>query len=477
MGAVAAAAVMLVAIVAEDQTPLRAAPRADASVQAQLWEGDWLEVRGESAEYLKVWDHRRERPGFVRRERARLYRLDAESSGELRSVVRFLRDSAGHESLGIAHAALFLRAAPAGAYADLQGDLGLMADRLARRVSRGGNAADAAHLDVVKSYGVGFVTLEGEGRARTCYDGDSLRRALGAVEVSGRVQVEAALALTRGDCADPNTVPSAIAQWQSWRLEVLDRIEKIDVAPHLRARVRLRRVEALAYLAWQTHRGGDEAEGRRLASSAIRQLALVDRNTLADEDRNAHDRAVLQAAAVRWAASQTNPAPTSSKGGLRMVVKPGQPGESCLQLFGKAEAPLLERCTYGRIWPSSFMTSARGDRATIAVQPLPGWSELWVLRQAREGWSSDILTPAVAQPELGYVESAGFSPDGERLLVVREARVDSGRFERRFQVLRFSASDLKVELQASTPSVIKAFRRWAAPSWRGETLALRGESL
>ena len=36
MGAVAAAAVMLVAIVAEDQTPLRAAPRADASVQAQL---------------------------------------------------------------------------------------------------------------------------------------------------------------------------------------------------------------------------------------------------------------------------------------------------------------------------------------------------------------------------------------------------------------------------------------------------------
>jgi len=123
------------------------------------------------------------------------------------------------------------------------------------------------------------------------------------------------------------------------------------------------------------------------------------------------------------------------------------------------------------------MASARGDRATIAVQPLPGWSELWVLRSGRQGWSVDVLTPGVAQPELGYVESAGFSPDGERLLVVREAREDSGKVVRRFQVLRASSPDLKVELQAGTPRIIAAFRRFASPAWRSETLALRGESL
>jgi hypothetical protein len=111
------------------------------------------------------------------------------------------------------------------------------------------------------------------------------------------------------------------------------------------------------------------------------------------------------------------------------------------------------------------------------VQPLPGWSELWVLRSGSQGWSVAVLTPAVVQPELGYVESAGFTPDGERLLVVREARDDSGKVVRHFQVLRASSPDLKVELQAGSPRLIAAFRRFASPAWRSETLALRGDSL
>jgi hypothetical protein len=471
----AAVVVTLVAIVAEDQTPLRAAPRADASLQATLWEGDWLEVRGEQAEYLKVWDHRRERPGFVRRDRTRLYQLDAATAPALRSLVHFLRDSAGHESLGIAHAALFLRAAPAGSYPDVHAELGLMADRLARRVSRGGSAVDAAHLDVARNYGVGFLTLEGEGRTRTCYDGEALRGAVGAAELSPRLQVESALALTRGECTDPNTAPSLLAQWQKWRLDVLERSEKLEAAPHLRARVRLRRIEALTYLAWQSHRAGDATEGSRLATSALKQLALVDRALLADDDATSYERALLQTAAMRWATETAKPA--VSKSGLRVAVKPGAPGESCLQLFGKSETPLFERCTYGQVWTRSFLASARGDRAAIVVQPLPGWNELWVLRQGTDGWSADVLTPATAQPELGYVESAGFSPDGERLLVVREARLDNGRFERRFQVVRASTPELKIELQASTPRVLYAFRRFASPAWRSDTLSLRGESL
>ena len=54
------------AIVLRDQTSLRAAPRDSAQQQAVLWQGEVLEVRGERLDYLQVWDHRRERGGFVR---------------------------------------------------------------------------------------------------------------------------------------------------------------------------------------------------------------------------------------------------------------------------------------------------------------------------------------------------------------------------------------------------------------------------
>ena len=47
-----AAAILLVAIVAEDPAVLRNAPRDDAPAQAALWRGDWLEVRGETAGFL-----------------------------------------------------------------------------------------------------------------------------------------------------------------------------------------------------------------------------------------------------------------------------------------------------------------------------------------------------------------------------------------------------------------------------------------
>jgi hypothetical protein len=427
---------------------------------------------------LKVWDHRHERAGFVRRERVRTLRLDEATAPSLRSVLTFLRDEVGHESLAIAYAVLYLRAAPAGPHGDVQIEMGLVADRLARRVSRGGSTADAAHLEVAKSYGIGFLTMEADGRARTCYDGDGLRRGLGAVGAPGRDQADAALALTRGECTDPAALPSALAEWNTWRLEVLARADKLDVPAHVRARLRMRRIEALGYLTWQQHRSGDAAQGQQLAGEAIRQLALVDRGQLADEDRATYDQAVLRTSAVRWAAeASTGKDRSVVKGNLRLAVKAGQPGESCLQLFSKAETPIFERCTYGVVWQRSFQVSPAGNRATVAVQPLPGWTELWVLRAGREGWSADVLTAAVTQPELGYVEAAGFSPDGERLLVVREARVDAGRVERRFQVLRASSPELKVELQASHANLIAAFRRWASATWQSETLALRGESL
>jgi hypothetical protein len=144
---------------------------------------------------------------------------------------------------------------------------------------------------------------------------------------------------------------------------------------------------------------------------------------------------------------------------------------------------LGERCTYGVVWPSALRWSPAGNAATIAVQPLPAWTELWVIHRdvaakpavARGSaddapWTIEPLVPATTEPEAGYVESAGFSPDGARLLVVREARA-AGRVQRRFQVL--AVSTLVVEKQAGSADKLLAFKRWSAASWRAATLALR----
>jgi hypothetical protein len=123
------------------------------------------------------------------------------------------------------------------------------------------------------------------------------------------------------------------------------------------------------------------------------------------------------------------------------------------------------------VWPGALRWAPSGTAAAIAVQPLAAWTELWVMRRTSDGsWSFDTLTPALTEPEVGYVESAGFSPDGNRVLVVREARV-GGRMTRRFQVL--TASTLAVERWAASMEKLSAFKRWSAPSWRASTLVLR----
>ena len=123
------------------------------------------------------------------------------------------------------------------------------------------------------------------------------------------------------------------------------------------------------------------------------------------------------------------------------------------------------------VWPSALRWSPSGTTAAIAVQPLPAWTELWLLRQGADGgWTFETLTPATTNPDVGYVEAAGFSPDGTRLLVVREARV-GGQLTRRFQVL--ATPTLAVERWAARADKLGAFKRWSAPAWRAGTLALR----
>lgn len=140
--------------------------------------------------------------------------------------------------------------------------------------------------------------------------------------------------------------------------------------------------------------------------------------------------------------------------------------------LGKAQ-PLAERCTYGVVWLNALRWAPSGTAATIPVQPLAAWSELWVVRRAGDAsWVFETLTPATTDPDVttGYVESAGFSPDGARLLVVREAR-GGGQVTRRFQVME--TATLAVERWAASADKLGAFKRWSAPSWRAGTLALR----
>mgnify|MGYP000437995935 FL=1 len=90
------------AIVVQDQASLRAAPRDGAQQQASLWQGEVLEVRGERLDYLQVWDHKRERGGFIRASDVRRVALTEAEGPALLAVMRFVQDTPGAEALGIA---------------------------------------------------------------------------------------------------------------------------------------------------------------------------------------------------------------------------------------------------------------------------------------------------------------------------------------------------------------------------------------
>ncbi|HVZ75512.1 MAG TPA: hypothetical protein VHJ20_24230 [Polyangia bacterium] len=477
--------VLVVAIVAQDPAVLRNAPRDDAPAQATLWRGDWLEVRGETAGFLKVYDHRHERPGFVRPQLVRVHRLDEASAPELGAVVRFVRDEGGAESLGIGYAAMFLRAAPAGSDASaIFAAIGSMADRLARRASgrRGGgrDAALAGHLEVAASYGVKFETIDGnesDDTTRLCYDGEAWARVLATPSASPVEKARAALFLASTRCQPALLPPAKERDFNERRLAALSEIDPAALAPWMGARVRLARAEAQAWRAFdesrrETRGATDDAE--RAEAAAIKELALADKGVLAPEDLPRYDEVAMRVAATRWAVEPTTR--DSRKRPFAIVAAPRGPGETCVRLVAGGAAtndnakPLAERCTYGVVWESALRWAPSGTVATIVVQPLAAWTELWVVKKTGDAWTIDTLAPATEEPDVGYVESAGFSPDGARLLLVREARL-AGHPTRKFQVL--TTSTLGIELQASDVTRLSAFKRWQAAWWKAGTLALR----
>ena len=455
------------AVVVQDQTALRAAPRVSAAQQAVLWQGDLLEVRGERIDHLQVWDHRRERAGFVKASQVRMLTLQEADAPQLLSVLRFLRDTPGAEALGIAYVAAYLKAAPAARIdAEPFDALGTMAERLARRASsKKAGETVSAHLEVAAQYGVKFRSFEREASLQLCYDGDAFRRVL-SMPSSPQAQARAVLALTRHDCIDPAMLPLARQDLDRQRAALLDRLPPAQLAElgePLKQRLRVRRAGVWATLAFQRARAGDGTPAA--AQRAIDELAAVDRNELGDDEQVEYNDAALRVGASRWGALPA----LAPSGRLAMRSEPGEPGQTCL-LLGDTQTPLLRRCTFGTVWMSSARVHPDGRSAVVSVQPLDGWTELWVLRARAEGWTVDVLPPAASEPGLGYLEFAGWVPGGQKLLVAREARIE-GRLRRSFEVL--SLDTLNTEKQASTPQWLQLFGQWQDARWKQHTVSLR----
>ena len=494
------AAVTTLALVGQEPAPLRAAPSDSATIQAQLTPGDALEVRGERLGYLQVYDHRRERGGYVRAHQVHQTRADPADAPALLAVLRFVKDTPGQEALGVGLAAAYLKAVPAqGLTAEPFDALGTMAERLARRASgrpgaAGGLAASgtpdarlAAQLDGVAAYGVRLLSQEQDGVMRLCYDGEAFRRVLAMPQATAPQRARAVLGLTRHDCISAALPASERVALDRWRADLLMRLgdgEMATLPAGWRQRVQMRRAGVMASLAFAQARRGENPQAA--GQGALQALAAVNPAELSDEDRADYNEAAILVGASRWAAeSPVAPGLASGPAGRStqtqrpsLLTQPGQPGETCVLLIDAqhgADAPLLKQCSWGVVWPASARMNAAGTALTLAVQPLATWRELWLLKRNAEGrWEREVLPPSTGQPlgsDLGYLEFAGWVPEGEpRVLLARESRSD-GRYSRRFEVMRLA--DGSLEKQASQPQWLASFQRWQDPGWKRQSVSLR----
>lgn len=421
------------AIVLQDDTALRPAPSNAVRPHTLLAQGETVEVRGERLEYLQVYDYRRERGGFVRASQVRRLSLSPEEAPELLAVLKFLRNTPGNETLGIAFAAAYIEAAPPEALRGAAGvealdAFGTLAERLVRR--------NRANLDVAVQYGVRFVTVERNGRLRLCYDGAAFRRLL-TMTATDEQRARAALALTDPECQASDLAPLERRGIDEWRAQVLDAMNDAALPGYLRNRVLVRRAAIWSSLAWQRQRLA--ADSHAAGERALLSLDAVDPTQLADADKATYREAAVRVAASRWALA-ASPSPVSGKA-PHLVTAPGEDGQTCVLLVDGAKGmanPLLKRCTYAVVWSASASLDPGGAALALAVQPTDTWRELWLFHKTRAGWKLRIVPPAAINPEVGYAELAGWAPRG-RIRIARESVV-SGKATRTVRVARFDGT-------------------------------------
>jgi hypothetical protein len=293
------------------------------------------------------------------------------------------------------------------------------------------------------------------------------RRVLGMAAADPTQRARAALGLTRHECVDPQLGETQRGKLDAWRAEVLEHVPTAGLGGVMQNRLHMRRAGVLAALAyWQVRSG---ASGQQAAALAIDELAAVHKVELDGDDASDYADAAIRVGAVRLAADP----PVHRTGKLVVQSAAGAPGQTCVSLLGAnagSGGPLARRCTYGTVWMSSAYSNPAGTALALSVQPLVGWRELWVFRRQAGGWTVDVLPPGSDEPDLGYVECAGWAPNSSRMLVVREVRSE-GRYHRRFEVIDLAT--LLVRRQAGTPELLGAFGRWQDPLWRSTTIALR----
>ena len=479
---VTAPAPTTIGLVTRDKVALRAAPRDSAASQTLLWRGEALEIRGVRGDFLQVWDHHRERGGYVRASQLMRVAGDAAEAPQLLALLAFVGEQPGAESLGLALAAASVQALPAAALQGAQGAsvldaIGRQADRLAERATTGAGRADdpllTAHLDVARRHGVLLATREGDGRMTVCYDGDAWRRLLAMPAASAEQKARAALALSRSECLEQ---PARVADREALDEGLADLLNRADaptLAPHWKARLATRQAEVLSRIAFARAQRGDAQQARTAAQRAIDAVGRVETSELVDDDLNRFHAAAVRVNAVRWAAA---PAVVTA-GRLAITTRRADDGQTCVTLRDTrgnrngADAPALaERCSWGQVWAASAAPNREGTALALAVQPVDGWRELWVFRKDPSGWSTQVLPPAALQPGTGYAEFAGWEPGGKRLLVAREA-IAEGKTVRRFEVVKVDT--LVPERTAFDAEALGPFSRWPDPAWKRDSLALR----
>jgi hypothetical protein len=457
------------AIVVQDQATLRVAPRATAAGLTTFWQGDVLEIRDERAGYLKVYDHRRERGGYVRGDAVRIVGLAEADAPQLLAVLRFLRESAGSEALGISYGAAYLKAVPSHALSAEPFDaIAVMAERLADQASGTAvrHANVAAHLEVVQQFGIRMRSFERNGHVQVCYDGELFLRVLAMPGARPEERARAALALTRADCIDPTLGPAERGALDERRRTLLGAIDEHGLTGITRSRLHTRRATVWSSIAYEQARRHEGATAA--AQNALAELTAVHPEELGDDRRADYLDALVRVGASRWAAAPL----AAQTGPLRLTSTTGEPGQTCVALepaLHTGATPLVRRCTYGIVWMASAQLIGEGRALVLAVQPLESWRELWVFHEGSGGWRVDVVSPGLDDPEEGYVEFAGYAPGSARLLIAREVK-EGGRFSRRFEERRLA--DLALVRQASTPEILVDFGRWQDVNWRRDTLAL-----